>query len=449
MKIFFPVVFYLPKVVGGIELYVHHLALGLKQKGYDVKIVVPFYSDDDAADYNYQGLDIIRYKAYQPKGRLEFAGITANDSLANFKKVIAEQKPDVIHFSQLTSSSGISLLHIKAAKESGALVVYTNHLSEFICQRGDLRYMGTEACDGIVTVAKCTACLLQQKNVSTAIARPVIIIDKYATLITGKKNFRMQLKPFVFPGFFTRWHIEKIKTLIGTADVFVSIAKWSNILIQKNGWANSNCVFIPTGLLNPKKIEDRAVNFYDGKKPLRIVFIGRLVPVKGAAIIIEAVKHFSHQVQLDLYGPADAGSHQDYYENCVQSIQGFDNIQLYPAIENEKVVEMISQYDLLCLPSKGNEMAPLIIQESMKAKTPIIGADLPAIKEWIIDGINGLIFSTGDPVSLKNKLQQLLYHPELLSILKNNLASPNDFLDVVNSYDEIYQQKLATQRNNN
>ena len=449
MKILFPVVFYLPKVVGGIELYIHHLALGLQQKGHEIKVVVPSYSEGDAGDYNYQSIEVVRYKAYHPRGRLEFAGISPNESLENFKKIIAEQKPDIVHFSQLTSSSGISLLHIKAAKEYGAVIIYTNHLSEFICQRGDLRYMGCQPCDGIVTVLKCTACLMQQKNIGKSIAQSVILVDKYAAAIVGKRNFRMQLKPFLFPGFFTRWHLEKIKTLINTTDVFVSISKWSNALIKKNGWANDKCIFIPTGLLNAKIIKDAPINLYDGKRPLRVVFIGRLVPVKGAAVVIEAVKQLSNNIQLDVYGPADLESHKHYYESCLGAIQGFDNIKLYPPVENENVVGILSRYDMLCLPSKGNEMAPLIIQECLKAKVPVIGSDLPAIKEWVTDGINGLIFSTGNDESLKNKLQQIIDHPELISKFKNNLISPNDFSDVVKKYEEVYSEKLALVRQDN
>ena len=88
MKILFPVVFYLPKVVGGIELYIHHLALGLQQKGHEIKVVVPSYSEGDAGDYNYQSIEVVRYKAYHPKGRLEFAGISPNDLWRISKKLL-------------------------------------------------------------------------------------------------------------------------------------------------------------------------------------------------------------------------------------------------------------------------------------------------------------------------------------------------------------------------
>ena len=47
---------------------------------------------------------------------------------------LAKEKPDIVHFSQLTNSSGVSLDHILAAKQSSAKIVYTNHLAKRIDQ---------------------------------------------------------------------------------------------------------------------------------------------------------------------------------------------------------------------------------------------------------------------------------------------------------------------------
>ncbi len=80
------------------------------------------------------------------------AGIEPNESIDNFKELLARGKAGHCTFSQLTNSSGISLIIFYAARQSGAKVVYTNHLAEFLCQRGDLKYMGITDCDGNITV---------------------------------------------------------------------------------------------------------------------------------------------------------------------------------------------------------------------------------------------------------------------------------------------------------
>ena len=176
--------------MGGIELYIHNLAKGLLAKGHDIKIVVPAYEDYDINmnDYELDGLQVIRYNGYGAEvSKLQMIGIEPNEGLVNFKKLLEREKPDVVHFSQLTNSSGVSLDHILAAKQSGAKVVYTNHLAEFICRRGNLKYKGITDCDGQITVQKCTACMLHAKGMNTFTVSMAMYADSIATKIVGKK----------------------------------------------------------------------------------------------------------------------------------------------------------------------------------------------------------------------------------------------------------------------
>lgn len=430
--------------MGGIELYIHHLALGLKQKGHEVKIVVPAFATDEKSNYYFEGIEVIRYTAKYPVSRLEFTGIQPNESLQYFKELIQIEKPDIIHFSQLTNSSGVSLQHIKAAKQSGAKVIYTNHLSEFICQRGDLKYMGNLSCDGIVTIEKCTTCLLHKRGINKNFTKAATLIDKVLIKIVGENKFEWQLKPIVFPGFFTRWHIQKIKSVIDQVDAFVSISKWSNDLLKKNGWQKQNCTTITTGLLNAPAEKTSAIKIYDGNRPLKIIFIGRLFRVKGADILIKAIKGIpTHQVEVNFYGPKDNPEYSEYFNHCQHLSEGQKNIIFHEPVPNEQVVQLMVKHDILCVPSRGNEMAPLVIQEAMAAGIPVIGSDLPAIKEWVKDEQNGFIFSVEDAKDLKNKLLRIINEPALLTSFKNRLPAYESFETVINNYEDLYQSLLA------
>jgi glycosyltransferase involved in cell wall biosynthesis len=411
-------------------------------KGYDVKIVVPAYEnyDTNMNDYEWEGLQVIRYNGYGAEGnKFQMVGIEPNEGLNNFKKLLAREKADVVHFSQLTNSSGISLDHILAAKQAGAKVVYTNHLAEFICRRGDLKYKGIHNCDGYITASKCTACMLHQKGINPAAATALMVADSLATTLVGKKNYKAQLQPATFPGFASRWHIHKIESLINMCDAFVSIAAWSSELMKKNNWFKSNCVTIKTGLFKtvatPAPIGD-----YDGKRPLKIVYMGRIVPVKGLAVLIKAVTKMNKDaVELHVYGPHGHGAYSSHIDYCRSLANGFDNIVFHTAVDNTEVVNIISRHHLFCLPSTGIEMAPLVIQEAMAAQVPVIGSDLPAIKEWITNDVNGFIFSTGNDEALRQKLQQLVESPLLLASVKKNIQAPAGFSEVTGEYDRLYQ----------
>lgn len=446
MKILFPSIFYLPKRSGGIEQYIHHLAKGLQQKGHEVKVAVPVYADEDwrKDDYVYDDLQIVRYNSYSSEGKLEMSGVKPNGSLESFRQLLELERPDIVHFSQLTNSSGIGLQHLEAAKSAGCKIVYTNHMSEFICQRGDLQYMGTAVCDGKVTVQKCTTCLMHTRQLNKAAAYTLAAADRVAAKLVGEKKFLRQLKPVTFPGFYTRWHIHKIQSIVTLSNAFVSIAAWSTALMKHNGWYNNKCHTIPTGLLRKYTATSGSLPVYDGKRPLRIVYVGRIFPVKAPDVLLQAVRGINgNLVEVNIYGQVETGNEKEYYDNCVALTAGFANLKIHPPVNNREVVDVMRQHDVLCLPSKGNEMAPLVIQEALAAGIPVIGSALPAIEETVKDGINGFTFRVGDSTMLQQKIMELVRQPQLVQSLKKNLPAPGSFDDVVNAYDELYQSLFS------
>ena len=440
MKILFPSLFYLPHVVGGIEYYIHNLAKGLLLKGYDVKIALPEFEDGPVGNYEYEGVPVVRYKGFTSVGKLQMAGLEPNESLYHFKKLLLQEQPDIVHFNQLTNSSGISLEHIAAPKEWGMKVVYTNHMSEFLCQRGDLMYLGKRVCDGTVTVKKCTLCIMNKRGISQPAAYAALAADTLLAKITGQKNFLRQVKPVTFPGFSSRWQIYKIKSIIDSADVFVSIAEWSTKLLKQNGWYKKNCITIQTGLLTGNIEKNTGTLKYGGKRSLKIIYVGRIFLVKGLDVLIKALKAIDiNTVELNIYGPAGAINERVYYNYCRDLAKENTNILFHREADNTQVVKLMSENDMLCIPSRGNEMSPLVIQEAMAAGIPVIGADLPAVKEWVSDGQNGLVFCTGDSDSLKKKLLLVINNPSLLEIFKQNIVLPLSFKNTIDSYEKLYK----------
>ncbi len=445
MKILLPSVFYLPNVIGGIEFYIHNLAVALLKKGYDVKVVVPVLDDDKLAPYSYEDVPVLPYKAYRPQNRFQFAGIQPNDSLDNFTRLLKDEQPDLVHFNQFTNSAGISIEHIKAAKKTGAKIVYTNHMSEFICHRGDFRRLGKMECDGIVDVQKCTECLLVQKGKNRLTAVGLAKADKILSILTGKNNFYAQLRPFVFPGFNMRLHLHRINSILDTADAFVSIAGWLTNLLRVNGFYNDKCTTIPVAIPLVKYNDTVIKEKYDGSRPLKILYVGRLKKVKGADLLIEAVKKIPAQlVELNIYGPAEtsAGSDSEYYQHCKHIAADTTNIFFHGAADNAMITEIMLANDILCIPSRGNETAPLVIQEAMHAKLPVIGSSLPAIKEWIDDGFNGFIFLSENTDMLAEKIRLIISNPLLLDKFKSNTKTASDFNIMIDSYDKLYQSLL-------
>ena len=227
--------------------------------------------------------------------------------------------------------------------------------------------------------------------------------------------------------------------MVNMSDAFVSIAEWSSSLMKKNNWYKNNCVTIKTGLFKIST-ERKSIAPYDGKRPLKIIYMGRIVPVKGLEVLVRAVtKMDKAKIEVHVYGPKGHGAYSVHVDYCRNLAAGFDNIIFHSAVDNSEVIKLISGHDMLCLPSTGIEMAPLVIQEAMAAAVPVIGSDLPAIKEWVTDGFNGFIFPVNDDQTLKEKLQYLISNPSLLVSLQKNIQPPVSFDEVINNYDKLYQ----------
>lgn len=425
------------------------MAKGLLKEGLDVKVCIPVFSDEEDDVYSYDGIDVITYRGISYNDRLTLAGIKPNKSLKNFEAVLEREKPDVVHFNQLTNSNGISIAHIESAKRFGAKIVYTNHLTDFICQRDDLMYMGNTACDGIILQKRCTECLLQKAGYNTYTVNAMLALDNVATAIVGKTNYKLQLQPFVFPGFHMRWHLQKIKAVITTADAFVSITDWMQTLIKNNNLLKKNCVTIKTGIdLNTNTPAPVSVDEYNGTRPLKILYLGRVMPLKGTDVLINAVKDIEQSlVELHIYGPRPGGADTAFYDECTAAARGNNNIFFHEAAVNKEVVNLMRLHDVVCLPSKA-EMAPLVIQEAMAAGVPVTGTDIPAIREWITDGKNGYLFPVGNAVALREKIMALVLQPSLLKDFKAQLPSPGSYSEMVQQYISLYNSIVNATRQN-
>jgi glycosyltransferase involved in cell wall biosynthesis len=69
---------------------------------------------------------------------------------------------------------------------------------------------------------------------------------------------------------------------------------------------------------------------------------------------------------------------------------------------------------LVCSAAEGFGRAAA---EAMLAGKPVIGADNTATAELIHDGLNGLLYRTGDALDLAGKIDYLYRHPEVASQL--------------------------------
>ncbi len=153
---------------------------------------------------------------------------------------------------------------------------------------------------------------------------------------------------------------------------------------------------------------DRVVNktIFDKNGDINIVYVGAFSNQKGVDVLIKAfsniVKTHINSV-LHLVGD---GELLKPMKDLAKTLKIDRNIVFYGARKDVEGFYLDSDY-VIC-PSISGEGSSGVIKEGMAAGKIVIASDLTANKELIDDGINGVMFKTGDNNALTTVLNKVI-----------------------------------------
>lgn len=433
MKIIHVLNHFLPHQTAGTEVYVWALSKALKDEGHEVKVLIPNYGSFTSEDYRYDGISVHRYAEPSEVDRKLIMGFREPDGLSFFNVYLNKEKPDVVHFHELSGSNGIGVAHVRAAKKFGSKIIMTFHLAGYSCQTGTLMYKGTSLCDGKINGFRCGTCYLHKKGLGNI--SPLISITSnilyFAKIDPRKWNHSIGTALGTI-------HLiqnldKKLRELIDLSDKVVCLTNWYQIVLQNNGLSSAKISYIPQGLptaINVKVVERKQY----GK--LRLLFLGRISHFKGIHLLLEALSSFSQsEFELSIFGQGDG---TDYEAKCRESTKDNANIHWKGNLPQERVYEEMSKHDLLCLCSTFSEMSPLVIQEARAAKLPILASNVIGNSEQIEHEINGILFDFNDVNSLRHQIKMILDNRLKLQVMRDNLQPFLSFRDIAQKYLMVY-----------
>jgi len=177
---------------------------------------------------------------------------------------------------------------------------------------------------------------------------------------------------------------------------------------------------------------------------LRIGYLGNLSPHKGAHVLIEAFNHLragGQSVQLRLHGDPD--NSPDYTLRLKRMADGDSRILFGGRYDNSAVATLLSEMDVLVVPSLWYEIGPLVTLEAFASQTPVVAADLPNMKHQVTPEVDGLLYPADDPVALAQQLQRLLDDPPFLDRLRAGIGPVRTSDEEMNEWLSLYQEVLA------
>ena len=171
-----------------------------------------------------------------------------------------------------------------------------------------------------------------------------------------------------------------------------------------------------------------------------IGFLGNLIPQKGWTVLREAFKLLREKkenVELHYYGGGSG-----YHALKASGEQVETGVHFHGAYNLEDVPKILSEIDLLVIPSLFAETFCLVLSEAWMSGTPVIASRIGALEERINDGENGLLYEPENAVELSEKL---LWACENESWRQWELPKPRVISEMLEDYKGLYSQLIAAQ----
>ena len=185
------------------------------------------------------------------------------------------------------------------------------------------------------------------------------------------------------------------------------------------------CKIIPYGV--DARIKQKADTFLEQKteekleqtkRPVRFLFVGRLVYYKGVRNLLEAwyrlvsqKPQLKERMVLDIVGsgPLEEALHKYVADKGLQ-----DQVFFHTHVSDEQLMEFYKNCDVFVLPSQQRSEAFGLVQiEAMAFGKPVINTNLPSGVPYVSqNGVTGLTVEPSDPEELAQALKKLTIDDE-------------------------------------
>jgi glycosyltransferase involved in cell wall biosynthesis len=137
-----------------------------------------------------------------------------------------------------------------------------------------------------------------------------------------------------------------------------------------------------------------------------IVSVGRLAPMKGFAVLLEALADVE-DARLTLVGD---GPERAALEATARRLGLDGRVRFTGALGAGAVTELLREADVFCLPSFA-EGVPVVLMEAMAARLPVVTTAIMGIPELVADGVAGHLVPPGRAAPLAGALRELVGDP--------------------------------------
>ncbi len=229
--------------------------------------------------------------------------------------------------------------------------------------------------------------------------------------------------------FIDRQHAERewlayVRRLFSLMPAYRSTRQYSSAIIvgsrhtltEMPDWAKGKCIYIPENAVDFQRFS--TPRKHSASLPLKAAFVGRLVPYKGADMLLEAASDLLKARKLELHIIGD-GPQRASLEDMANDFGIRQSVHFHGWVPHKEVQNVLGSCDFMALPSVREFGGGVVVEAMALGVTPIV-ADYAGPSE-LVDDKTGIRVRFSDKKSLVKGFQlainTIIKSPEILDRL--------------------------------
>ena len=175
------------------------------------------------------------------------------------------------------------------------------------------------------------------------------------------------------------------------------------------------------------------------------MFVGRLQLDKGLTEFVEAARMLNKKrknIAFVMVGAPDPGNKRSVPESTLARWKSEGDVVFTG--RREDVPKLMAIANTITTPTFYREGLPRTLLEAAATGLPLIGTDMPGVREAINNGVNGILIQTHDSTALANAVEELADDPEKAQrygkASLDRAINEFDHRRVVGEYLKMYEQ---------
>lgn len=134
-----------------------------------------------------------------------------------------------------------------------------------------------------------------------------------------------------------------------------------------------------------------------------LMFVGQLIRRKGVDLLLRAMASLVPEYNLLLHVLGQGGQLEELEGLCL-SLGLDDRVHFAGSVSSDQVLNRMYEADLLVLPSRWDGWG-IVVNEALSVGLPVIVSDQCGASDLVKEGSNGYVFSAGDVIDLRRKIE--------------------------------------------